>query len=226
MRYRRYSDRCWIILYRRNSWKYSLMTAIQRRGSSPPHQSSSRKTLELLTGGIKAFTRGVIKQNFPTFQQKSILAAPVQWHPLCSGERRWSLELTTPNNMLLGFGRMAVGHFRSACEITLRRGREWGEKEEESGWERRISAAARRVASTALPRDLHYRRESAVLNTQQCRYKPVRAVSISGNPGDFCWGQLVTRRQLCSNVWDLVSDSRCVIFSKHGSFRHFVHLKF
>lgn len=46
-------------------------------------------------------------------------------------ERRWSSELTAPNNMYLGFGRMAVGHFRSACEITLRRGGDWGEKEEE-----------------------------------------------------------------------------------------------
>lgn len=124
------------------------MSASQGKGS-PPHQDSSRKSL--LTSAIRAFRRGVVKQNFPTSQQKSILAAPAQWRPLCSGERRWSLEPTAPNNMELGFGRMAVGHFRSACEITLRRGRER---------ERRKRAAEREesphVASTTPPRDLHY----------------------------------------------------------------------
>lgn len=173
------------------------MSASQGKGSRP-HQDSSRKSL--LTSAIRAFRRGVVKQNFPTSQQKSILAAPAQWRPLCSGERR-CLEPTAPNNMELGFGRMAVGHFRSACEITLRRGRE-GEREEESGWERRISARRFNHAASGSP--LHRDPaggESAVLNTHQRRYKPAQQpVSISGNLGDWCWGQLLTRRQLCSDV--------------------------
>lgn len=123
-----------------------------------PTQNSSRKSL--LTRAIRAFRRGVVKQNFPTSQQKSILAAAAQWHPLCSGERRWSLELTAPNNMELGFGRMAVGHFRSACEITLRRKRER---------ERRTRSRAAEREESRLSTPLQPRRLGISITPPSCR---------------------------------------------------------